>query len=53
MKEPERYWRIFPEQTLSAPSVSLDFTIIMSSLKDEVIEEFDGQLTMKGMKNTG
>ncbi len=36
------------EQTIEAPSVSIDFTIIMSSLKDEVIDEFDGQLTMKG-----
>lgn len=38
----------FIEQTLEAPSVSLEFTILMSSLKDEVIEEFEGQLTMKG-----
>lgn len=38
----------FIEQTLEAPSVSLEFTIIMSSLKDEMIDEFDGLLTMKG-----
>jgi len=40
----------FSGQTLSAPSVALDFTIIMSSLKDEVIDEFDGELTIKGEK---
>jgi len=40
----------FSGQALSAPSVSLDFTIIMSSLKDEVIDEFEGHLTFKGEK---
>jgi outer membrane lipoprotein-sorting protein len=40
----------FMEKTLKAPSVSIDFTIIMSSLKDEVIDEFDGHLTLKGEK---
>ncbi len=40
----------FSGQTLSAPSVALDFTIIMSSLRDEVIDEFDGELTIKGEK---
>ena len=40
----------FSAQTLSAPSVVLDFTIIMSSLKDEVIDQFDGELTIKDEK---
>lgn len=38
------------EQTRSAPSVSIDFTVIMSSLQDDIIEEFDGRLTLKGEK---
>jgi outer membrane lipoprotein-sorting protein len=40
----------FSAQTLSAPSVVLDFTIIMSSMKDEVIDQFDGELTIKDEK---
>ncbi len=40
----------FSAQTLSAPSVVLDFTIIMSSMKDEIIDQFDGELTIKDEK---
>lgn len=38
------------EKTRKAPSVSIDFTIIMSDLKDDFREEFDGTLVMKGDK---
>ncbi len=38
------------EQTMSAPSVSIDFTITMTSLRDEISEEFEGKVTMKGEK---
>ncbi len=52
-QDDERAGRILDEfsgQILSAPSLSIDFTIIMSRLRDDTIEEFDGQLTMKGDK---
>ncbi len=38
------------EQTKSAQSVSIDFTIAMGNLKDDISEEFEGKLTMKGEK---
>ncbi len=40
----------FSEKTITAPSVILDFSIIMSSLKDEIIDQFDGSLTLKNEK---
>ncbi len=36
------------ERIKSSPSVSIDFTIIMSAMQDEFSEEYDGKLNMKG-----
>lgn len=38
------------EKTRSAPSISIDFTLIMSVMQDEFSEEYDGKLNMKGDK---
>jgi outer membrane lipoprotein-sorting protein len=40
----------FSEKIRSAPSVSMDFTIAISSPRDEFSDEFDGHLVMKGEK---
>jgi outer membrane lipoprotein-sorting protein len=37
-------------QTTSAPSLVVDFTVSMTSQQDDVSEEFDGKITMKGKK---
>jgi outer membrane lipoprotein carrier protein len=36
--------------TRSSPSLFVDFTFSMTSQKDDISEEFDGQITMKGNK---
>ena len=37
-------------QTTAAPSIFVDFTILMSSQRDEISEEFEGKITIKDNK---
>lgn len=37
-------------QTISAPSVAIDFTFTVSNLRDDFMEEYDGRMTLKGEK---
>ncbi|MFO7924753.1 MAG: outer membrane lipoprotein carrier protein LolA [Bacteroidales bacterium] len=40
----------FSEQVISAPSVSIDFTVIVSSLRDDIPEEFEGEIIISNDK---